>query len=100
MLCIQKLVTSRHSTNWNTLLNSVQYRALKIIAKDYYLNCSRQYLHDIFQIQTICERLHEITRKYCESAILNNNQMIMIIEMLNEITHSSERKNIPVEASF
>ena len=39
--------------------HGIQYNALKIIAKDYSLNCSSQYLHDLFQIQTINERLHE-----------------------------------------
>ena len=78
--------------------NGVQYRALKIIAKDYSLNCSSQYLHDLFQIETMNERLHELARNYFESAILNNSQLK--IEMLNEITHSSGRKITPVEASF
>ena len=79
-------------------LSGVQYRALKIIAKERGNNCSSQFLHDLFQIQTLDARLHELAKNYFESAILNKNPAI--IELMNNITHSSGRKLNPIEASL
>ncbi len=43
-------------------------------------------------------RLHELARNYFESVILNKNPAI--IELMNNITHSSGRKVNPIEASL
>ncbi len=79
-------------------LSGIQYRALKIIAKEKGNNCLSQFLHDPFEIQNLDNRLHELARNYFESAILSKNPAI--IELMNKITYSSGRKSNPIEASF
>ncbi len=87
-------------TNQNNIykLGGIQYRALKIITKERGTNCSSQFLHDLLEIQTLDNRLHELARNYFESAILNKNPAT--IELMKNITHSSCRKVNPIEASL
>jgi len=76
-------------TNQNNIykLGGIQYR-----------DCSSQFLHDLLEIQTLDNRLHELARNYFESAILNKNPAT--IELMKNITHSSCRKVNPIEASL
>jgi len=89
------IVTNQHNVE---RLHGIQYKALKIISKNKSLYCSNQFLHDLFQIQSISNRLHELASNYFESAILKKNPII--IELLNDITFSSGRKTNPLEASL
>ena len=79
-------------------LHGIQYKALKIIAKDRSPYCSNQFLHDLFQIQPISDRLRELASNYFEAAILNKNPFI--IELMNNMTFSSGRKANPIETSL
>ena len=75
-------------------LQGIQYQSLKIIAKES-LGCSSQYLHDLFQIETIESRLYNLSSKYLELAIRNKNPMI--INLIDTITYSAGRIKTPLE---
>ena len=73
-------------SNYNiNKLQGIQYQALKIIYKEKVM-CSSNYLHDISGIKTIETRLYDLSAKYIEKAILNNNELI--IKLLNDIQFS------------
>jgi hypothetical protein len=79
-------------------LHGVQYQALKIIAKDFSEDCSSQYLHDLFEIQSLNDRLRALAKNYFKSAVLGKNPII--IELMNDMTFSSGRKSNPIEVSW
>lgn len=75
-------------------LSGVQYQALKIISKEKG-QVSNEFLHDLFSIESIEDRLYNLSYKYVETAIVNGNPMI--INLIDEKTFSAHETKTPLE---
>ena len=85
-------ITSNH---FITRLHGVQYQALKIVLNEKN-KCSSKFLHDYSQLPTIDSRLHELSSKYLENAIINKNPLIL--EAIDSLQYPKGRKMSPLDA--
>ena len=85
-------ITSNH---FITRLHGVQYQALKIVLNEK-SKCSSKFLHDYSQLPTIDSRLHELSSKYLENAIINKNPLIL--EAIDSLQYPKGRKMSPLDA--
>ena len=75
-------------------LSGIQYQALKIIYKEPYLSSSTT-LHSISKIQPFKERIYELSIKYLERQINNNNPLIT--KLYEQIPIQSGKTITPIE---